>query len=296
MSKKFGDLLSDLLQKAGLDHTDKQFSELLSIQAEVSREVADSFDGLMSIDAAKNNTTIKNYFYAMAYSGSDRKMLDLAEKFGFPDDQKLQLKEEKSSGKKYDLFGRFLEDKVADLEKEYKAAQRSGNTDEMKSAKDEIAKLNESLRSKDDEIRNVSSSKDQALKDYILNAKIESAFSNISWSENYKPEIRGDLSKIALNKELDKIGAKIVLNENNEPRLVKKDNPELEYFDSSNKEIKFTELATRVAVENKFLAVSPKMPNNNPNPVAPVSGNQPNTSKRNTVSNLLKESLKDQQG
>jgi hypothetical protein len=298
MSVKLGEILKDLIQKSGHDPKEAQFADLLSNQTEMPREVAQSFGNLMSLDAAKNNTTIKNYFYAMAYAGSDKEMLKLADAFEFEEEQKVQLKEERSSGKKYEIFGQFLKDRILSIQKEAAAAKKSGDKDAEKALNDEIVKLRETLSKKDDEIKTTITQKEQEHKDYILSKEIDSAFGGIKWSENYPLEMRGEFAKIALNKTLEKMGAKVVLDDKGKPKVVKAENTEFEYFDSSNKRVIFTELAAKVAAENKFLAVSPtQTPNTNQRPVAPLSGNQPNTTTRsNPVSSLIQKSLKDQGG
>jgi hypothetical protein len=298
MSLKLGEILKDLILKAGYDPKEAQFSDMLSIQTEMPREVAESFGGLMSIDAAKNNTTIKNYFYAMAYAGSDREMLKLADAFEFEEEQKTQLKEERSSGKKYEIFGQFVKDKISSIQKEASAAKKAGDKDAEKLLNDEITKLRDTLAKKDEEKTSAILQKEQEHKNYILNNEIDSAFNGIKWSENYAPEMRSEFARVALNKTLDKMGAKVVLDDKGKPKVVKAENTEFEYFDSSNKRVIFTELAAKVAAENKFLAVSPtQTPNTHQRPVAPLSGNQPNTTTRsNAVQSLIQKSLKDQGG
>lgn len=298
MSLKLGEILKDLIVKSGHDPKDGQFADLLSIQTEMPREVAESFGNLMSLDAAKNNTTIKNYFYAMAYAGSDREMLKLADAFEFAEEQKIQLKEERSSGKKYEIFGQFVKDKISDIQKESAVAKKSGDKELEKSLNDEIVKLRETLAKKDDEIKLTATQKDQEHREYILSKEIDSAFDGIKWSENYPLALRRDISRVALNNALDTMGAKVVLDDKGKPKVVKAENTEFEYFDNSNKRVIFTELAAKVAAENKFLAVSPtQTPNTQQRPVAPLSGNQPNTPTRSTtVQSLINKSLKDQGG
>jgi hypothetical protein len=298
MSSKLGEILKDLIQKAGYDPKEAQFADILSIQTEMPREVSEAFGGLMSLDAAKNNTTIKNYFYAMAYAGSDKEMLKLADVFEFGDEQKQQLKEERSSGKKYEIFGQFLKDRIAEIQKEATIAKKSGDKEAEKALNDEIVKLRETLVKKEEEKNNAIAQKIQEHNNYILDKEIDSAFNTFKWSDNYPSEIRPELSRIALNKMLDKMNAKVVLDDKGKPKVVKAENTEFEYFDNSNKKVIFTELAAKVAAENKFLAVSPtQTPNTHQKHVAPSLGNQPNTTSRsNPVKSLIEKSLKDQGG
>src|SRR6478736_2047448 len=248
MSRKIGEIFVELLQKVGIDHTDKQFVDIISIQTEIPEPVADSFKGLMTMDAAKNNISIKNHFTHAAYNPLDNEIHNRLDMFGLSDDQKALIMAEKSTGKKQQLFLNTL-----DAEFKKKKADKDPDTNTFKK---EIDELRASLAKKDEEKAQFETLKTNELNDYILNSIQEAEFSKHNWSSLYDPNDRGILAKNALNTYLEQNGAKIVLDENKKAKIVKKDNPELEYFDSSNKKVTFTELVPKILAEKKYLGVS----------------------------------------
>ncbi len=248
MSKKIGEIIVDLLQKVGIDHTDKQFADVISIQTEIPEPVAESFKGLMTLDAAKNNISIKNHFTHAAYNPLDTEIHSRLDMFGLSDDQKALILAEKSTGKKQQLFLNTL-----DAEFKKKKADKDPDSGTFKK---EIEELRANLAKKDEERSQFETLKNNELNDYILNSIQNAEFSKHNWSSLYDVNDRGILAKNALNTYLEQNGAKIVLDENKNAKIVKKDNPELEFFDNSNKKVTFTELVPKILAEKKYLGVS----------------------------------------
>lgn len=289
--KKVGEIFADLAQKTGLPVEHKGLKDLLSLTSDVDPEVEKAINGLISLDAAKNNSALKSHYFRQAYDAIDQEVIKRADKLQLETDFVEGLKTEQSTNKKLNSFL----DKLEELKEAQKTAKGTGDKDAEKTLKAEIEKLNGSINSIRTEHDKAIKAKDEFHNNYIKDSKIINSFASEKWSDLYAPEMRGDLARIALEKELNKIGAKIVTDEKGELKLVQAANPEMEYFDSSNKKVNFTELVPQIMATNKFSAVSAST-----EPVTPqitVGGGKPPVTPQgnNTVANLLNKSIQDQQ-
>jgi hypothetical protein len=185
-----------------------------------------------------------------------------------------------------------------------KAATTAGKTNPDAEAKwkAEHEKLSTALSKTKEEYEGKLKEKDSAFYDYKMNAKMDSILSAQKWSEHIPANMRADIGRLALQKKMDEAGAKAILGEDGEIKLVRKDNNDMPYFDSSNKNPKFTEFAPKVLDENKFLAASVQTPPPNKHntftpPVPNPSGTPANTNKRpDATLSALQQSIKDQLG
>jgi hypothetical protein len=290
--KKVGELFADLAQKAGISIDHKGLKDLLSLTSDVDTEVERAINGLISVDAAKNDKTIKWHYLHQAFDVVNDELLSRAEKLKMGDDIMKVLKTDDMSGHR--KIKSFL-DKMEEMKAAAVEPKKETDKEAEKLLKSEIEKLNGSLSAMKETHANDIKAKDEFHNNYIKDSKILNVFSSQNWSEHYAPDMRESLTKIALEKELNKMGAKIVSDEKGELKLVQSANPEMEYFDSSNKKVIFTELVPQIMAANKFSVVSDKT-----DPVTPqntiVGGGKPPVTPQgnNTVANLLNKSLQDQ--
>jgi hypothetical protein len=301
--KRISDIFTDLAKKAGVNHLDANLKEILALQTPVPDEVAEALYGLMNPQEAeawgKGHVGLKSHYTAQAYNGWDRKLLDSAEAMGFSDEEKEQLRNEKNTGKKQDLYNEFVKLRLDEAIKASTAAGKKGDDEAVKKWEEQHNKVTAQFSKMKEDYENQLRQKDQSFYSYKVDSKYNEVLVAQKWSENYPVAMRTKIGRMAIDEELNKLGAMLVLGDNGEEKLVRKDNPEMPYFDSSNKNPKFAEFATKVLSENKFLAVSTPTPNN-PIAVPPVATgvtSQQNTNKRpNPINSLLQQSLKDQQG
>lgn len=292
MKKNIGEVIAELAQKAGMSVDHDGLKSLLSLTSEVNSEVERALNGLISVDAAKNDKSIKWHYLHQAFDVINEELLTRAEKLQMGEDMVKLLKKDDMSGHR--KINSFL-DKMEELKAAQKDAKKDGDKDAEKLLKLEIEKLNGSINAIKEEHVTAIKAKDDHHINYIKDSKILNAFSSQNWSDLYAPDMREGLTKFALEKELNKMGAKIVSDDKGELKLVQSANPEMEYFDSSNKKVIFTELVPQIMAANKFSAVSaqadPVTPQNNI-----VGGGKPPVTPQgnNTVANLLNKSLQDQ--
>lgn len=299
---RLGDVLFNLAKKAGLPNPEANLKDVLAINTPITEEVEEALNSLMNNQEAeawaKGQVSIKNHYTAQAYNGIDKNILANAEKFGFSEEEIEQLKTERNTGKKQDMFTSILNSRLDDAKKGAANAKKDKDPElEAKFVEEQKQLRNQLIKQKED-FENALKNKDQEIYNFKKNSRINSVLNSQKWSDNYPESLRNELGLLAIQKKLEKEGASLSLDEKDEIKIVRADNPDMPYFDSSNKIPNFTEFATKTLSENKFLAVStPVQPNTQVKPlVAPVSG-QPNTTKRpNSVASIVQQSLKDQQG
>jgi hypothetical protein len=118
--RKVGELIADLAKKAGMQHTDN-IKELIALTTPVTEEAESSLMSLMNATEAegwaKGNPSIKNHYTAQAYNGWDDKLFKSAEKLQFTDEEKEQLRNERNTGKRQDIYNEVLEKRIAEAPK-----------------------------------------------------------------------------------------------------------------------------------------------------------------------------------
>jgi phage host-nuclease inhibitor protein Gam len=290
----------NLAKKTGMDHLGINLKEIAALTTPVPEEVEQALNTLMNSQEAeawaKAQPSIKNHYTAQAYNGIDKKIHENAEKLGLSEEEIEELKAEKNTGKKHDMYNAFLQSKIEEAKKSGASAKGDNNKELEAKWQEQVNKIVSEKNKLKEEFEQTIKSKNDEVYNFKKDSHVNSILSSQKWSENYPENIRYKLGRMAIEEKLEKEGIALVLDDKNELKLVRKDSPEMPYFDSSNKNPNFAEFASKTLQENKFLAVSTPVQQNTPKtPVAPVITGQPNTTKRtNSVINLVSQSLKDQ--
>ena len=112
---QLGTLLKELLEKAGVDTTQKDVIDLLSINATVPdnihNQIKTHLDSLLTVDAAKQNASLQSYFKNQSLLPADSEIKRLLDEFGFDDTTKGEFETEKSTYKKNSLLDNKLKRK-----------------------------------------------------------------------------------------------------------------------------------------------------------------------------------------
>lgn len=250
---KLGEVIANIAEKVGFDVTDGSLKELLGSQLDVPEPISSGLDKLMTEEAAKSNPIIKKHYLDNMANGQNKNLDLLAAEYGLSQEERDEIfRDNKTVSDKH----KAIVAKVAEKSK--------GNKDSKDESKAIIEKLNADLR----EARTQA---DQKLADLTtqfetdrLNDHVISAFMGKTWSTNYPEDLRPEIAKIALDKELAKRGATLVRDGKN-IKIVRSENKEQDYFDDKNKKITFEELRDSIFAANNFGSVSP----DTPPPVAP---------------------------
>lgn len=283
-------LLSELMEKAGIDTSDAKLKDILAVQVDIPDEFAKELsEKLMTLDAAKpllKNGIISDFSKGFLKNIDERLQAEGIEKSEI-DSVFNENGKPKSTGK---VILSAME-KIAEAKEKVNPA----NPDKEKLQKEEIVKLNKQLSEmKEGYVPKADIDKVRADWDGDKYERaIESHFLPKKWSDNYPVEVRPTLVKTFLEKELAAMGAKAVMN-GKDVKIVKADDLTSDYFDSSNKLVTFASLADKIMSANKFLAVSTETSSTSTTVVA-NSGSESNLPKKLTAAQkALNDSIKDQ--
>ena len=244
---KLSDLIASIAEKIGLDVTDESLKELVGSQLDIPEALASGIDSLMTKEAAKNNAEIKKHYLDNMANGQNKNLDLLASEYGLSQEERDEI---------------FRDNKtVSDKHKAIvaKVAEKSKGKDKPDESKAIIEKLNADLR----EARALTEQKVSELTTQYeterLNDKVIGAFMKKTWSSNFPEDLRSDIAKIAVEKELTRIGASLAL-DGKSIKIVRSENKEQDYFDDKNKKITFEELRDTIFANNNFGSVSPDTP------------------------------------
>ncbi len=292
---KVGEILAKQLEKLGIDTTSEELKPILGISVDVPETLTGKLDSLITMDGAKNNTDIKNHYIKKYTSGINQALDEKLKKLGMTQDQVDDIFKEETFGKR--IEGAL--ERLAEAKDNLAKTKKTGDVDSEKLYKDQIDKLNKDLA----DIKEASKTEREKLMSDFENEKINEEvgreFLSKPWSKHY-PDSANDKLVIAntyLQNELQQIGAKIVRDfDTKQIKLVQAKNPELDYFDSSNKKVNFTSLVAKIAADKKLLAVSESSGQGTPTPSTIVGGQAPQGTLRtnNPALNALRQSQQDQ--
>jgi hypothetical protein len=175
MAKKLSTLVSDILQRAQLDHTDPKYADLLSIQAEVSddthRDITGSLGTMMTADEAKNNSDIQKHFRQQALNPVDTEIQRWMDDLDAPDDIKADILSQKNS---YTRLRRALE-KTRELEAQKLTATSASEKRDIQRKLDELtAQLTTTQQDAETRISQLQSESQQRLTDFALRSALNS--------------------------------------------------------------------------------------------------------------------------
>lgn len=245
----FGKFLLDLATKAGVDIQNEALGKLLAIQDEIPDEVALQFkSGLMTVEDAKQHPELSKYFKSQTLDPIDNELKRLIEELEIPDEVKAEIFAEKSTYKRVPT----LLKRVKELEA--KKADANKNSDKA-ALQQEIDNLNKQIKAINTEKESAVESirKEFAAKE--LEREVTGLFKGKKYALKDLPEdVNITAAKALLQRQLESKGAQFVMTENG-LKLVRKDNPELEYREH-NDPVNPNDFVTKLLAENKMLEVT----------------------------------------
>lgn len=294
---KVGELIAKQLDKLGVDTTSEELKAIVGISVEMPETISSKFDtGLISLDSAKNNTDIKNHYIKTYASGLSRNLNEKLKSLGLSNEEIDGIFKEEGLG-----FGKRIElalERLSEAKEAQIKAKKLGDPDAEKVYKEQIEGLNKTLA----ELKEQSKAELQAEREKNENEKISDEigreFLSKGWSKSY-PEATQDRLVIAntyLQNELQQMNAKLVRDpETRELKLVQAKNPELDYFDSSNKKVNFTSLVAKIGTDKKLFAVSEQSGQSTTPKTLVATPLQGTTRTNNPTLDALRASQKDQE-
>ncbi|MDR1221334.1 MAG: hypothetical protein LBL07_00440 [Tannerella sp.] len=255
---KLLDLIISLATKCEKQN-DPEITGILSRSDLQNIEIADTVanainNNLLTVEAAKNNLTVKNHFNALALSAVDKEILNAVKSLELGEDFETELSGIKNTYEKQ----KKLSEKIRESFDSLKAAQGKGDNKDIEKYTKQIndlnvryAQLKESTVSKTEYDKKIKEN-ENSVRDFMLHSKISGlkfANQDVSQDDNVA------FANVILNSRLSKAKA-IIVKDGNELKLKRGDDPALDYFDEQNKGVSFDDFMNKAFADAKILAVS----------------------------------------
>lgn len=251
--KKAGEFIKSLLNKAGFDTNSKEFIDLLSksefSNTEIPSAITDAInEKLITVDQAKNDTTIKSHFTAMALDPFNNNVVKWLKDAGYEDADIAEITADKSTYKKVE---RALE-KVAEAKEK---AAKSGSGKDLKEYQDKINALTQQVSGFEAEKNKAVAEVTNRYETQIFETEFENVLRSKPLPGMFAPDIELTTAKSLVQKALAEKNA-VAKKIDGKIRLVNKDDEKIFIFGKDGKELSFDSLTEQTLADNKFLKVS----------------------------------------
>lgn len=247
------DFITRLAKAAGIPETNQDLQNIVNSTEPLEKiEVSPVFENvintnLMTIDAAKNNSTLldhfKNSFYAQHMAGIDAIVLEKAKAAEFSDEEVNELKAIDKTGKRISSLIEKLQSKAGSKDK----------TDGAE-LKKKISELHEQLQKQESEFTQKLSSEKTNFVNSLKNTSLDSLLSQHQYGVDLPMEVIHETVKNLINRKLtDKKYRHEYDAQSNKHSLKTEDG--LDAYDGHTP-VSFNDFLTSVLAENKLLKVS----------------------------------------
>lgn len=250
-------LFETLAKRAGVDIESAEFSAALAQvgDASIDDAIAHNMEAeLLNRDLAKSDFKLKTHFTALALNGVDSEIeAAMNELLSDNDDARTELLGIKSTPKR----AAALAKKIKELESERNKADNKGDDGKAKKAQEEIDRLINESKAKEEKYQSELSAKEREKQDAISNFKEELFFSSLKFANDYDLETNQLIARQKINKALAEKGAKKIFNYNTGKFEIKRaDDESLDYLDERNNKTSYEDFAKGVLAQEKILAVT----------------------------------------
>lgn len=281
--KNIGQLIADVLEKAGYDVSEDKFKDLVSLTTKVESDVEKAFNGMVSVESAHEHPVVKKKAQTQAMATVDAKIKafvsEIKDKKLISDEALASVETERSAYKQLDLL--FSEINGIEIKAGGEATKL---TDEEKEAYvTQINDYKKKLAEAQTEITNTKNMSKAEIEAYKRDKALEVKLLGFKWSDAFDKDDRLDIANIAIKKELQAKGAKL---EYIDGVFALKSEDGSDIYDSTNKKVEFESFLNEIMQKKKFIAVNQNDSENNHN------RSQPHTvvntqSQENTNTGLL---------
>ena len=246
--------LEKLLQKAGVDTSSEDFSNLIQkkeLLVEIPDTINQSLTSLMSLNEAKNNHQIKSHFKAEALDPFNNKITTWLTEHGVDEATAKQIAEDNNTYNKVEVAIR----KIAELKEKQNGSNSKGQTAELERKINELSAqlsktVSDAQREKEEAINSIRSQYDNEFTEMQINQIISSK----PLPGQFGSDIETKIAREFLNKKLAEKNATIK-KVDGKIKIVAKDDEKLLIFDNG-KELDLDTLTNMALAENKFIKVS----------------------------------------
>lgn len=261
-----GDFINTLAIQAGIPADNEDLKNVLSAIGGSTVTVPDTLTkeinrGLLTIDAARNNDTLKDHFYALFANGGEAHLKRVAEELGWDAQTTEQVMAEKTLMAKY-----------SKLVEKVRAAHDAGKKP-AKEVEEQIAKLNADLLAAREAAKTAVEQERTAWVSRLQNQAIEGTLASFEYGIDLPKEIAIETAKALVNRKLAEAKYKVGYDPDNNAISLQTEAGLAAY--ENNTPVVFKDFASRILADNKLLKVAAPAPPAPGNPPKPASGWNP---------------------
>lgn len=253
MSISAGDFIAKLATMSGINPSDPALVSILSSSDFANTKIPDEItskinQSLMTLDAAKNNETLRKHFHGEVYKGLDANLNNVIENFKLDQEIVDAINQEHKTTEKYNR----LVEKVRELES--KKAATISKVDK-KEVEIEIQNLNNQIKDLTTRLQQAPAERDQYWSDRLKSKEIQNILTSYQFAneKDIPKDVLIETASVLLNRKLNENKIRVEYNaENNSIGL--KTESGLDFY-KDNTPVSFKSFVDSVLAENKMLNI-----------------------------------------
>lgn len=248
-----GEFITKLCTMAGIEQNDPALIDLISKSEFSNAKISDDLvqkinSSLFTIDAARNNESLRKHYHAEILNGLDDNIHNVVDKLSIDPSVAEELKAEKRTIQKYNK----LVEKVLELQDKKVEAKSATNKNELEN---EISKLNNQIKELSGKLKEAPIERDRFWQDKLKSKAIENTLSNYRYANenNIPKEVLIETAKILLNKKLSENNVSIQYDNDKDSISLKTESGMDFYLDNSP--VSFKSYIDSILAESKMLEI-----------------------------------------
>jgi hypothetical protein len=242
-----GDFINNLAKQAGIPADDKQLIDVLSSDAVRTTSIPDDLAGninkaFYTLDAARNNDTLKDHYYALFAKGGEAHLRRLSDEMGWDSATVEAIMAEKN------LMGKYA--KAVETVK----ATASKTAKPAKEVEEQISKLHADLKAAQEAAKSAVEQERSAWVNRLQSQAINGTLASFDYGLDLPKEIAIDTANALLNRKLAEAKYKVGYDPETNSISLLTEAGMLAY--ENNTPVDFKGFASRILADNKLLKVA----------------------------------------
>lgn len=242
-----GDFINNLAKQAGIPADDKQLIDVLSSDAVRTTTIPDDLAGninkaFYTLDAARNNDTLKDHYYALFAKGGEAHLRRLSDEMGWDSATVDAIMAEKN------LMGKYA--KAVETVK----ATASKTAKPAKEVEEQISKLHADLKAAQEAAKSAVEQERSAWVNRLQSQAINGTLASFDYGLDLPKEIAIDTANALLNRKLAEAKYKVGYDPETNSISLLTEAGMLAY--ENNTPVDFKGFASRILADNKLLKVA----------------------------------------
>lgn len=248
-----GELISKLATMAGMNPQDPALVDILSSSDFANYKVPDEIgtkitSGLLTMDSAMNNETLRRHFRAEILDGLDNNIKNVAERYNLDPEIIETINAEKKTTEKYN---RLIE-KMYELQNKKASAATKTTKNEVEQ---EIQTLNNQIKDLQTKLQNAPMERDQFWADRLKTKAVQGLLSSYQYAneKDIPKDVLIETAQVLLNKKLNENKIRLEYNADQDTIALKTESG-LDFY-KDNSPVSFKSFADSILSESKLLNI-----------------------------------------